>query len=145
MRTKNAEQNNVAEQVDVRLGSLHKAISPEETFDLIIANPPLIPGNPERPLESALFDKDLQTTTDFIAALPDLLAKHGRCYLATSDVIDRDNYKVDIAKLCRNNSLAISTVAQIHLSYESYRVHKITRRTPMTGVKTLLQKAAKIL
>ena len=142
---KNAEQNNVAEQVKVRLGTLREAITPAETFDLITANPPLIPSNPQKPLESALFDNGLQTTTDFIAALPELLAKHGRCYLATSDVIDRNNYKVDIAKLCRDNGLAFSTVDQLHLLYESYRIHKITRRTPMTGIKTLLRKAAKIL
>jgi methylase of polypeptide subunit release factors len=125
---KNAVRNSVASCLEARKGTLGTAITPGETFDLVIANPPLIPGTPTESLETALFDDGLQATTDLIASLPYLLTKDGRCYLLTSDVIDREGYKFDIAKLCRQNGLKISTAAQLHREYESYRVHKIERR-----------------
>lgn len=126
---KNARLNGVAERSAVRLGTLEQTIVPGETFDLIIANPPLVPGEPDRSLETALFDPGLQATTEFIAALPGLLAQNGRCYLLTSDVIERQGYDCDIGELCRSNGLKVSIVAQLHRDYESYRVHKIEHRS----------------
>ena len=125
---KNAALNDVSDAVDVRHGTLSQTITPGEKFDLIIANPPLVPGEPSETLEVAVFDPGLQATVDFIAALPELLARRGRCYLLTSDVIDRDGYKFDIASLCQTNGLKMSVVAQLHREYESYRVHKIEKR-----------------
>ncbi len=125
---KNATLNNVADQVEVRQGTLEECLAPCEQFDLITANPPLIPLQAGEGLESALFDPGLQATKQFIAALPSLLASRGRCYLLTSDVIDREGYECNIAALCREAGLKLSTVAQLHKEYESYRVHKIEHR-----------------
>jgi methylase of polypeptide subunit release factors len=125
---KNAMRNNVHVMLDARRGTLQETIAQGEMFDLIIANPPLIPGEPVESLEEALFDSNLQATVDFVEALPRILDERGRCYLLTSDVIDRDDYKIDLAGLCQKNGLKLSTIAQLHREYESYRVHKITHR-----------------
>ena len=127
--TKNALLNNVAGNVDVRLGTLNQVVAPDEKFDLIIANPPLIPGEPSDALDAALFDAGLQATVDLIVSLPTHLSRKGRCYLLTSDVIDRNGYTCNISQLCRQSGLKMSIVAQLHRDYESYRVHKIEKRS----------------
>jgi methylase of polypeptide subunit release factors len=142
---KNAAKNNVGTAVDARLGTLHEAVAADEQFDLVIANPPLIPGDPENPLEAALFDSGLQATQEFVAALPAMLAKGGRCYLSTSDVIDRKDYKVDIARLCGDSGLVMDTVATMHFPYESYRVHKIERPGLATWIRPLVRKTVAYL
>ena len=43
---KNADRNRVAERVDARHGTIQTTLSASEKFDLIIANPPLLPGEP---------------------------------------------------------------------------------------------------
>lgn len=121
----NADRNHVADRIDIKLGTLHEAISPSERFNLIIANPPLIPEEPAANLETALFDTGLDATKEFIAALPTMLDRNGRCYLTTSDVIERRGYDVNIEELCEENKLSTEVVAKLHLPYESYRVHKI--------------------
>ena len=126
--TKNASLNGVSKRVDVRHGTLGEAVKPDERFDLVIANPPLAPGEPDSLLETAMFDQGMQATIDLIEALPTLLTRTGRCYLLTSDVIDRNDYKCDIAALCRQSGLKMKIVAGLHREYESYRVHKIERR-----------------
>jgi methylase of polypeptide subunit release factors len=124
----NAQLNGVSGLIEARLGTLAETIFPGEVFELIIANPPLLDGTPDDRLEAALFDEDLRATKDFITALPQLLSPAGRCYLMTSDIIERDG-KYNINKACTDLSLQVSTVAQLHLSYEGYRVHRITLRS----------------
>lgn len=136
---KNAAKNGVSELIDIRQGTLHECISPDEKFDLITANPPLIAGNPQDSLEAALFDPGLQATKELVTALPELLARRGRCYLLTSDIIDRKGYEYDIASHCRERDLRVSIVAQLYRPYETYRVHKIQHRRSVAGV---LQKFA---
>jgi methylase of polypeptide subunit release factors len=134
---KNVQRHGLEDKVKVRQGDVRTAVYPGEQFDLVVANPPLIPGDPHNPLEAALFDHSLTATKIFIATLPYILAKRGRCYLATSDVIDRNDYKVDISELCKDASLAERVVNYLHTPYESYRVHRIehpnwrTRTRPM--------------
>jgi methylase of polypeptide subunit release factors len=125
---KNALRNNVESTMEVRYGTLKQVIRGNEVFDLIIANPPLVPGESVDLLGAALFDPGMKATIEFVQALPALLARKGRCYLLTSDIIDRHAYKLDIVALCRQNDLKMSTIAQLNKEYESYRVHKICRR-----------------
>ncbi len=123
--TSNAELNGVSDRVEVRKGTLGECVAPDETFDLIIANPPLLPGQPTDRLSAAIFDPGLQATLDLVAALPTHLAEGGRCSLITSDVLGRYGY--DIGGLCTKYGLVSSTPAGADLGYESYAVHEITR------------------
>jgi methylase of polypeptide subunit release factors len=127
----NAARNRVGDHVDVRHGTFGDTISPDEKFDLIIANPPLLPGEPESELGSAVFDPGLQATIDFIERLPAVLTANGRCYLLTSNVIERCGFNVD--ELCHRHKLKNSIVEQPDFGYEQYRVHRITLRRPKLG------------
>jgi len=124
--TVNASLNGVSDKVDARLGTMQDCIDGNETFDLIIANPPLLPGEPSDALSAALFDPGLQATIDFIRSLPAHLAKNGRCYLTISDVLSRYGY--DIESLCTKIDMTASPTVETDLGYESYVVYKITHR-----------------
>jgi methylase of polypeptide subunit release factors len=134
---KNALLNGVSDLVDIREGTVTETMTSDDVFDLILANPPLIPGDPKDPLESALFDTGLQATTEFIATLPGLLAKQGTCLLVTSDVIERKGYEVNIAKICRDNKLDMQITAELHRPYESYRLHTIKHSTLKSRLRSL--------
>lgn len=119
----NAVRNNVAEHIEARLGTIKGVVKPDEKFDLIIANPPLLPGIPKNELETAVYDPGLCATIEFVEMLPYHLTKDGRCYLLTSDVFDRYGHNVN--ELCQKNHLTIETVSQANFGYETYRVHRI--------------------
>jgi methylase of polypeptide subunit release factors len=122
---RNVERNHVAHRVEVREGAIQSCIAKDEQFDLVIANPPLLPGKPLKQLEVALFDPRLEATLRFIKSLRHNLKADGRCYLLTSDVFARYGYDIDT--LCAESGLR-STIAQTAgLGYEEYRVHKIVR------------------
>lgn len=127
----NATRNGVSDHVDVRYGTFGEIIPAGEKFDLVIANPPLLPGEPENDLGAAVFDPGLQATIDFIERLSVTLMPNGRCYLITSDVIERCGF--DVNELCRSNKLKSSVVEQPDFGYEKYRVHNITLRQPKLG------------
>jgi len=122
---KNAALNCVESRVDARLGTMVECLAPNEVFDLIIANPPLLPGEPGDVLAAAIFDPQLHATYEFIDELPHHLAPFGRCYLLASDVVER--YGHDIDRLCRQRGLESSVVAKADFGYETYRVHRIVR------------------
>jgi methylase of polypeptide subunit release factors len=123
---KNARRNHVRARVDAREGTMRQRLTKGERFDLIVANPPLLPGEPVTTLGAAVFDPELQATADFIRALPAHLARRGRCYLLTSSVLERCGYDID--RLCVAQSLTSEIVAKADAGYECYRVHKITWR-----------------
>jgi methylase of polypeptide subunit release factors len=120
---KNAGRQNVHAVVSARCGTFADCVSEEEQFDLIMANPPLLPGSPLDPLSAAVLDPGLNATLDFIRRLPQHLSSGGRCYLLTSDVFDRLGYDVDA--LCRTAGLEAQIVVKAEVAYETYRVHQI--------------------
>ncbi|MEV6636760.1 methyltransferase [Actinoplanes sp. NPDC051470] len=122
---RNATMNSVEDRVDARVGTLADCVAPNETFDLVVANPPLLPGQPFDDLTGALFDPGLQATVDLVMALPSLLSLSGRCYLLTSDVADR--HGCDVAQLCAEARLKHAVVQTADVGYERYRVHLIER------------------
>jgi methylase of polypeptide subunit release factors len=121
----NAELNGVADRVAGRVGTVVSTAKPAEMFDLIIANPPLLPVSAAvGVLTGALFDPGLASTFEFIDLLPQLLKPAGRCYLLSSSVADLAGYDLD-GRLAKNNLVA-SIASKADFGYESYRVHKLT-------------------
>jgi len=118
---RNAKSNNVHDVVDVRLGRLEESVLAEERFDLVIANPPLLPGVPTDDLSAAIFDPGLDATREFVRLLPERLVKGGKAYLLTSDVFERCGYSIE--ELARMERLDALEVAKRDLGYEVYRVH----------------------
>jgi methylase of polypeptide subunit release factors len=119
----NAALNGVADAVDVRLGTFQGGLRPGEHFDVIVANPPLLPATPYDALSAAVMDTGLRATASLIAGLPDHLTDSGRCYLVTSSVAERIGFDVD--RHCRAVGLESCVIAKLERGYESYRVHEI--------------------
>jgi methylase of polypeptide subunit release factors len=126
----NAALNGVADRLEARAGDLAQhagsGLLPTERFDLIIANPPLLPGTPDGLLAAALLDPDLGATRVFIELLPAHLAEGGRAYLLTSDVLERMGHRVEA--MCETQGLEATLQTSRDFGYETYRVHRITRR-----------------
>lgn len=118
--------NGVAENVEVRAGDAVDSIGDHEEFDLIIANPPLLPAVPTTDLEAAVFDPGLQATVRFLSALHRFLAPGGRCYFLTSSVVERFGF--DFERLCSDSGLVSRVGRKIDFPYETYRVHEIVLR-----------------
>ncbi|VVJ15461.1 Uncharacterised protein [Amycolatopsis camponoti] len=119
----NAALNNVTDAVEIRLGTFGESLRPDERFDVIVANPPLLPITPYDTLSAAVMDTDLLATSSFIAGLPTHLADRGRCYLVTSSVSERIGFDVD--RQCRAVGLESSVIAKLERGYESYRIHEL--------------------
>jgi methylase of polypeptide subunit release factors len=132
---KNARTNEVA--IETRLGTVKERVPKDETFDLIIANPPLLPGESTDELTAAVFDEGLQATLDFIEQLPSMLSTDGRCYLVTSDILERCRFSVP--GLCRKVGLRASVARAEDVGYEKYTVHKI-EHPPHFNLRWLLLK-----
>jgi methylase of polypeptide subunit release factors len=123
----NAALNGVQDEVDVRLGTLEDCVSRTEKFDLIVANPPLLPSRSDIPkddIEAAVYDPGFRATVGFFNEVGYHLDRHGRCCVVTSDVLDRAGHDVD--RLCIDRGLAGSLVAKLDVGYETYRVHELT-------------------
>ncbi len=122
----NAKLNQVDGRVHGRVGTVVSTLQPTDNFDLIIANPPLLPVSAALgELTEALFDPGLKSTLEFIATLPRLLGPSGRCYLLSSNIVNSSGYDLD-REFAKNNLVA-SIAAKADFGYESYCVHKLTR------------------
>jgi methylase of polypeptide subunit release factors len=120
----NVSLNGVKRLVDVSCMTLDRyAADAVQRFNLVVANPPLLPGRHEGGLGAALYDPEHMTTVDFIESLPRLLTHDGRCYVITSDVLERYGYNVE--RISARAGLMARLVAETDLGYETYRVHRI--------------------
>lgn len=132
---KNTTLNKVEHLVDSRVGTMETCLSPGDLFDLIVANPPLLPGEPLDGFAAAIFDPQLGATRDFVTSLPRHLAPRGRCYLLTSSVIEQLGYHID--SLCVRVGLSSSVVLKLDMGYEAYSVHRITFDAQQVDTPTL--------
>jgi methylase of polypeptide subunit release factors len=124
----NAERNGVADRVEVREGDLWSGVQGAERFDVIVANPPLLPGEATAGLSAAIYDPGSRCTLDFIRGLHSHLKPGGRCYLVTSSVLERCGYDID--RLCTDHGLASLLAGKHDVGYETYRVHQIVVEHP---------------
>lgn len=61
---------------------------PEDTYDLIVCNPPWLPGRPTSALETAVYDPDSQMLKWFLQGLASHLAPNGEGWLIMSDLAE---------------------------------------------------------
>lgn len=119
----NARRSGVAGLIDVRQGTCRTAVAEDEKFDLVIANPPLLPGIPDGALETAIYDPDLGSTYEFLEWVPQHLRRGGCAFLLTSDVMDR--YLEPLTAASERAGLTASLVADRDVGYEVYRIHRL--------------------
>lgn len=75
----------LASRVQVRKADLFA----EGVFDLLVCNPPWLPGKPATPLESAIYDPDSQMLKGFLMGAAAHLAPGGEAWLILSDLAER--------------------------------------------------------
>jgi methylase of polypeptide subunit release factors len=127
---KNADMLGINGKTDFRQGSLWEPIRVGEQFDLIIANPPLLPAIPESWLERAVADSpEMSLTKGYISGLPKHLTNSGRALMAFSNacsVIVGDplafiNEEANLA------NLNWTIKEEWDVGYEIYRVIQFTK------------------
>lgn len=126
----NIKLNKLEGKVVALLGDLFTPLK-NMKFDVIIANPPLLPGQPDSLLEEAILDPHLKTTERFINGASKYLKEKGRIYLLFSDVsknTDLDGLDF-IKRLSKNNDFKLSIVADKPMGYETYYVLLLEKKT----------------
>jgi len=79
----NAEANGLEDRVDPRLGSLFQPLKPGESFNLILFNPPYLPGRPRSLLEAGWLDTG-ETILRFLREAPAWLKPEGSIQMVYS-------------------------------------------------------------
>lgn len=82
----NVAARSLTDRIDVRHGDLFEPVTGER-FDLVLVNPPYLPGSPTTELEAAFLVGDFAER--FASALPDHLAEGGRALVILSDQGDQ--------------------------------------------------------
>lgn len=123
----NAQRLGLNEKVTFRQGGMWSALDPDEKFDVIFANPPLLPVEPESLLEMAIADSpEMRLTQEFIRGISNHLTPVGRAFMAFSDacrVYVGDPLKF-VQSLAEAANLNMSVKAAWDVGYEVYRVLK---------------------
>jgi methylase of polypeptide subunit release factors len=122
----NAIRNGVSDRFSALTGDLFDPVG-SDRFDVIIANPPLLPGKPTTPLEQAIFDPDLGRSKSFLHQAASHLNPSGRIFLITTDAHQNTGI-FDLATTARQVGLADELVAELPLPYETYSVHELRPR-----------------
>jgi len=116
---------------DYRYADLWNGVKPSEKFNLIIANPPLLPAVPENLLEKAVADSPtLETTINFIKGSSQHLLDKGEVLMAFSNAskVIFSNPIEHIRYVAKKNGLRMKVVAKRDVGYEIYRIIKFIRR-----------------
>lgn len=80
----NIERLGLTEQVTVQQADLF----PEGPADLVVCNPPWLPGDPSSALELGIYDAESGMLSGFLAQLPDHLTPTGEGWLVLSDLAE---------------------------------------------------------
>jgi len=123
--TANALSLGVQQKVLFRVGDLWGAVLPEEKFDVIIANPPLLPAIPETLLEAAVADSpEMRLTRGYITGCPNHLTPNGRIYMAFSNAcsIFVGDPLSFVQGLAYSVGLTMNVKAEWDVGYEVYRI-----------------------
>ncbi len=81
----NAERLGLAGSVEVRRADLF----PGESADLVVSNPPWLPGDAHGPLDRAVYDPGGAMLERLVAGLPGALREGGEAWLVISDLAER--------------------------------------------------------
>lgn len=82
--TENIQRQGLAGRIDVIANEGY----PDNTYDLIVCNPPWLPGRPTSALETAVYDPDSQMLKWFLQGLRQHLGPNGEGWLVMSDLAE---------------------------------------------------------
>ncbi len=114
---------------EFRQGDVWQAVKDTEKFDLIMANPPLLPAWPETRLEAAIADSpEMLVTKRFISGLRAHLNPEGKAYMANSTACELSvgNSINFFAELAKKSGLNSKVRAELNPGYEVYRIFEFS-------------------
>lgn len=128
----NAQNLFLENKTEYRVSNLWEKINEGEIFDVIVANPPLLPILPHTEFEKSFADSpDMNITKEFIAGCPNHLSLGGIVYITTSNTTDSknsENKSENLAiKTANEFKLKSEVVAALDSGYEIYKIIKLTR------------------
>lgn len=127
----NSQELGLVNKTEFRLADLWDGAKTSEKFDLIIANPPLLPAIPENLLEMAVADSPkMSLTKKFIEGCFSRLKDNGRVFMSFSNAChvsfkDPLGFIKDIAEKA---SLEISIKSSWDVRYETYRILEFKKK-----------------
>lgn len=83
-----AQENISALKLEQTIEVVQAHIFPQGRADLVVCNPPWLPGHPTSSIENAIFDPDSQFLKDFLKQLPLHLEPQGLAWLILSDLAE---------------------------------------------------------
>jgi predicted O-methyltransferase YrrM len=115
----NAARLGLADRVEVVLADLF----PPGRADLVVSNPPWIPGEPHGPLDRAIFDPGGALLERLVLGLPDHLAPGGEAWIVISDLAELLGLRPrgHVAALAARAGLAVREVLEAHPSHPRAR------------------------
>ncbi|MGW1053486.1 methyltransferase [Streptomyces sp. NPDC002521] len=119
----NAESQQVSDRVTALVGDLFDPVT--ERYDVVIANPPLLPGTPANAIEAAIFDPELIHSKRFLEQVGDYLTDRGRAYLIATDAHQGMGI-LDVIAYSEECGLSASAIARLPLPYETYTVYRVS-------------------
>lgn len=116
----NALLHRLEDRLEVREGDLFAPV-PGERFDLILFNPPYLPGHPKTEFERAIWSTGVIEA--FAAGLLDHLARQGEALVLLSSLADESRYLHVFAR----HGFAVDVVARRDLISEVLTVYRLRR------------------
>jgi methylase of polypeptide subunit release factors len=127
----NASALDLGSKTQFRRGNLWDVVGDTETFDVITANPPLLPAIPEDPLEETVADSPLMSNTRaFINGTSSHLKENGVAYMTFSSACKPlvGNPLKFISQVANRARLELTVKAEWDVGYEIYRILKMRRK-----------------
>ena len=84
-----AQENVTRLQLEQRIAVVQADLFPPGQAQLVVCNPPWLPGKPSSPLESAIYDPDSRMLRGFLAGLAAHLTADGEGWLVLSDLAEQ--------------------------------------------------------
>lgn len=128
----NAKKLGFSGKTEYRVSDVFNNIKSKEKFDIIIANPPLLPINPRTEFEKNFADSDeMEINKKFVAGCKDYLEDCGVVYVTTStasNILLDDGTTEDIViNVAKKYGLKFEIIAELDAGYEIYRVIKLRK------------------
>lgn len=127
----NMDRLGFREQVDVQ----HRDLFPPGRADLIVANPPWVPGNPRSSLDRAVFDPASHVLQRLVRGLGDHLRPDGEAWLVLSDLAERLGLRRPdhVATLVHRSGLTVRDRIE---TASSTRQRAISRDGPLSDLRS---------
>jgi methylase of polypeptide subunit release factors len=127
----NAKKLNYSKKTKFVVGNLWKGINKPKKFDLIIANPPLLPLTPKTTMEKMIFDgPEMKSTVNFVSGCANYLKRSGMALMSFSSASERvfeDPFEY-FTSIAETKGLKTNLIAKKDMGYEIYSILKIEKK-----------------